>query len=99
MLWSLRFDGRRIRSVFSILEKVIPGFRILHLPNTKFSLSAYEHSLLSNAKKEFLPPETSIFRDVNGILVGLVIPQGMIFVNVMNVITFIILIIFIIFNK
>ena len=60
--------------VFSILESLIPGFTIIHLPKTKFSLSAYEHSMIANAGKEFLPPETRIFRDVNGILVGLVIP-------------------------
>lgn len=76
LLWSLRFDGRRIRTVFHILEQRIPDFRIIHLPNTKFALSAYEHSLIANAGKEFLPPETMIFRNVNGVLVGLVIPSG-----------------------
>ena len=76
LLWSLRFDGRRIRTVFNILEQLIPGFRIIHLPNTKYALSAYEHSLISNAGREFLPPETMIFRNVNGVLVGLVIPSG-----------------------
>ena len=78
LLWSLRFDGRRIRTVFNILEQLIEGFRIIHLPNTKYALSAYEHSLISNAGREFLPPETMIFRNVNGVLVGLVIPTGII---------------------
>ena len=76
-MWSLRFDGRRIRTVFSILESLIPGFTIIHLPKAKYSLSAYEHSLIANAGKEFLPPNTLIFRNLNGLLVGLVIPSGM----------------------
>lgn len=75
LLWSLRFDGRRIRTVFSILENRIEGFRVIHLPNPKFALSAYEHNLISNASREFLPPATAIFRNVNGVLVGLCIPR------------------------
>lgn len=83
----MRFDGRRIRTVFcslfadgcsrvAILESWIEGFRVLHLPKPKFALSAYEHNLLSNASREFLPPATAIFRNVNGVLVGLCIPRG-----------------------
>ena len=82
----MRFDGRRIRTVFcpsgrigsrvAILENWIEGFRVLHLPKPKFALSAYEHNLLSNASREFLPPATAIFRNVNGVLVGLCIPRG-----------------------
>lgn len=49
---------------------------MLHLPKPKFALSAYEHNLLSNASREFLPPATAIFRNVNGVLVGLCIPRG-----------------------
>ena len=86
LLWSLRFDGRRIRPVFrslsfppspsDILETLIPHFHVIHLPSSKFALSAYEHSMLVNAKREFLPPATAIFRNLNGTLAGLYIPSG-----------------------
>ena len=49
---------------------------MIHLPNPKYALSAYEHSMLVNAAREFLPPETAIFRDLNGTLAGLYIPSG-----------------------
>ena len=75
VLWSLRFDGRSIRTVFSILESIIPGFCIIHLPNPKYALSAYEHTLIVNAGKEFLPPETTIFHDLDGVLVALFVPK------------------------
>ena len=58
-------------SDLAILESSIPLFRVLHLPHPKYSLSAYEHSLISSASQEFLPPATSIFRNVNGVVVGL----------------------------
>ena len=60
----------------AILEDLIPHFRVIHLPNPKYALSAYEHSMLVNAAREFLPPETAIFRDLNGTLAGLYIPSG-----------------------
>lgn len=87
ILWSLRFDGRSIRTVFCrtsistlsivILESKVPGFCIIHLPNPKYALSAYEHNLIVNAGKEFLPPETTIFHDLDGVLVALFVPRGM----------------------
>ena len=87
ILWSLRFDGRSIRTVFCrtsistlsivILESKVPGFCVIHLPNPKYALSAYEHNLIVNAGKEFLPPETTIFHDLDGVLVALFVPRGM----------------------
>ena len=61
----------------AILESKIKGFSVLRLPNPSFALSAYEHTLIVNAGKEFLPPETTIFHDIDGALVALFIPQGM----------------------
>lgn len=74
VLWSLRFDGRSIRTVFcktnidqlfvAILESIIPGFCIIHLPNPKYALSAYEHTLIVNAGKSFFllkPPSFMIW--------------------------------------
>lgn len=49
---------------------------MIHLPSPKYALSAYEHSMLVNAKREFLPPATAIFRNLNGALAGLYIPSG-----------------------
>ena len=49
---------------------------MIHLPSPKYALSAYEHSMLVNAKREFLPPATAIFRNLNGALAGLFIPSG-----------------------
>ena len=59
-----------------ILETLIPHFHVIHLPSPKYALSAYEHSMLVNAKREFLPPATAIFRNLNGALAGLYIPSG-----------------------
>ena len=70
LLWSLRFDGRRIRTVFNILEQLIEGFRIIHLPNTKYALSAYEHSLISNAGREYFTHETMNARKVSDVSLG-----------------------------
>ena len=50
---------------------------MIRLPNPSFALSAYEHTLIVNAGKEFLPPETTIFHDIDGALVALFIPKGM----------------------
>ena len=58
-----------------ILETRIPGFFILHLPDPKFALSAYEHMLIVNARKEFLPPETALFQSLDGVFVALFVPK------------------------
>ena len=87
ILWSLRFDGRRIRDVFchsffwslfvAILETKIPGFYVIHIPKPMYALSAYEHTLISNLSREFLPPSTAIFRDLNGFPAGVYVPKCM----------------------
>ena len=60
----------------AILESKIKGFTVIQLPNPSFALSAYEHTLIVNARKEFLPPETTIFHEIDGSLVALYIPKG-----------------------
>lgn len=85
ILWSLRFDGRRVRDVFchsifcllvvAILETRIPGFYAIHIPKSMYALSAYEHTLISNLSREFLPPATAIFRELNGFPAGVYVPN------------------------
>lgn len=58
-----------------ILETRIPGFLVLHLPDPKFALSAYEHMLIVKARKEFLPPETALFQSLDGVFVALFVPK------------------------
>ena len=62
----------------AILEAVIPGLYFIHLPNTKYSLSAFEYQLIGSASKEFLPPATRIFKQMNGCPVGVYVPQCMV---------------------
>ena len=75
LLWSLRFDARFTRLLFQILEEKIPGFFLLHLPDPKFALSAFEHMLIVSARREFLPPETALFQSLEGVFVALFVPK------------------------
>lgn len=61
----------------AILETKIPGFYVIHIPKPMYALSAYEHTLISNLSREFLPPSTAIFRDLNGFPAGVYVPKCM----------------------
>ena len=65
-----------LESLFvAILETRIPGFYVIHITKPLYALSAYEHTLISNLSREFLPPSTAIFRDLNGFPVGVYVPK------------------------
>ena len=61
--------------IAEILEAKIPGFFLLHLPEPKFALSAFEHMLIVSARREFLPPETALFQSMEGVFVALFVPK------------------------
>lgn len=61
--------------IVEILEEKIPGIFLLHLPDPKFALSAFEHMLIVSARREFLPPETALFQSLEGVFVALFVPK------------------------
>ncbi|KAK8814136.1 hypothetical protein WA158_007998 [Blastocystis sp. Blastoise] len=71
LLWSLRFDGRHCVEIFNILEHKIPNLHFLRFPPPVQTLSAFEHTLLASVKREFLPPNDTLFKTREGSYAGL----------------------------